>query len=322
MDAMRLFGVFLFLIPLALPGRADVEAELKRMLASHPDADANGDGTLTEKEAADYIVRTRQGGRTNRGTGIGDRSLIEAYEARRHQTMPYRLMKPLGIEQGKRYPLIVSLHGSGGVGDDNLSNLRRWNGVMARTAWREKHPAYVLVPQRRPGGIWGPKPDLPEAGDLYVRDDLPLVFEIIGNLEREFPIDEKRIYALGSSGGGAGTWNIIAARPELFAAAIPVCGRFKPADAPKLAHLPIWCFHGDADPLISVKFSRDAFARLSEAGGNMKYTELRGIRHPSWEQAFVYTGDDASRGFLTRYSSPQCDRTADVWEWLFRQSKR
>jgi len=319
---MRLITVPIFLLALVAPGRADVKAELNKMLARYPEADANRDGTLTEEEAAAYVFRTRQKGRMNRGTGIGDRSLITAYEARQYKTMPYRLMKPLRLEAGRRYPLIVSLHGSGGIGDDNLSNLRFWNGVMARRAWREKYPAFVLAPQRRPGGIWGPKPDVPEAAGLYVRNDLPLVFEIIEKLEREFPIDRGRIYALGASGGGTGTWNIIAARPGMFAAAIPVCGRFNPAYAPKLARLPIWCFHGDADPLIPVKFSREAFSRLRAAGGNIKYTELHGVGHPAWRHAFVYTGDDPSRGFLTRCSSSKCDRTADVWQWLFRQRRQ
>ena len=132
------------------------------MLASHPDADANANGALTEEEAANYIFNTRQGGRMNRGPGIRNPALIDAYVARSHESMPYRLMKPLRIEPGKRYPLIVSLHGSGGVGDDNLSNLRFWNGVMAEQEWRRKYPCFVLVPQRRPGGIWGRNPMCPE----------------------------------------------------------------------------------------------------------------------------------------------------------------
>ena len=319
---MRLLIVGFAALACVPPAGADVESELRRMLVSHPAADTNGDGALTEQEAADYIFVTRQRSRMNRGPGIRDRTLIDAYEARSHGPMPYRLMKPLRIEPGKRYPLIVSLHGSGGVGDDNLSNLRFWNGVMARPEWRRKHASFVVVPQRRPGGIWGPKPDVPGVEDLYVRDDLKQVFEIIELLQGEFPIDADRLYALGSSGGGAGTWNIVFARPDLFAAAIPVCGRFNPAYAPGLAHLPIWVFHGDADPLVSVEFSRSAFAALRTVGGNIKYTELRGVEHSSWIQAFTYAGDDESKGYLTRHGNERSDRTADVWEWLFSRRRR
>lgn len=298
---------------------ADVSEELAHMLSIHPEADWNGDGTLTEDEAGRFVLRTIQGKRPNRGTGIGDRSLIDEYEARAFNTMPYRLLRPLSIEPDRRYPLILSLHGSGGVGDDNVSNLRFWNGVMARPAWREQHPAFVVAPQRRPGGIWGPKPDDERVQDVYIRNDLATAFELIDEIRKEFPIDDSRIYVLGSSGGGIGTWNALLARPDLFAAAIPVCGRFpaQPEDLVKLARVPIWCFHGADDQLIDVEYSRSAFADLTEAGGVMKYTELQGVRHNSWIQAFRYQGDDESRGYVTRSSSDHCDLTPDVWEWLF-----
>lgn len=320
---MNLCPIDLVVLAFALTAGADVADELARMLAKHPEADANRDGTLTEEEAGDYILRTFQRKRPNRDPGIRDRSLIGVYEARTYKSMPYRLLKPLSIESGRRYPLIISLHGSGGIGDDNLSNLRFWNGVMARAEWRDKYPSVVLVPQRRPGGIWGPKPDDDRVKDFYVRNDLLPVFELIAEIKQEFPIDDSRIYAIGSSGGGRGTWNILLARPEMFAAAIPVCGRFtlQPEDITTLTRIPTWCFHGDADPLVDVKFSRDLFAKLSDSGGVMKYTELRGVRHNAWVQAFTYQGDDAQKGYVTRHGSDRCDRTEDVWQWLFRQRK-
>ena len=137
--------------------QADVEEELAAMLAEYPEADQNGDGTLTEQEAGRYILRRIQKKRANRGTGIGNHELIRLYEPHKHGSMPYRLMKPEKIEPGKTYPLIVSLHGSGGVGSDNLSNLRFWNGVLARPELRSKYPCFVLAPQRRTGRLLGSK---------------------------------------------------------------------------------------------------------------------------------------------------------------------
>ncbi len=103
---MRLLIVCIGALVCVPAAGADVESELRRMLASHPAADANGDGALTEQEAADYVFITRQRGRMNRGPGIRDRALIDAYEARSHGAMPYRLMKPFRIDPGKRYPLL------------------------------------------------------------------------------------------------------------------------------------------------------------------------------------------------------------------------
>ncbi len=320
---MKLLPLGLVVFVLLPTAHADVAGELAHMLAKHPEADANRDGTLTEDEAGNFILRTFQRKRPNRGAGIGESRLIDVYEARTYKALPYRLLGPLRIEPDRRYPLIISLHGSGGIGDDNVSSLRFWNGVMARRRWREKYPAFVLVPQRKPGGVWGPKPDDGRVADFYVRNDLLPVFDLIAEIKREFPIDDSRIYAIGSSGGGMGTWNILLARPEMFAAAIPVCSRFAPGpdDVAKLTRIPVWCFHGDADPLIDVEFSRRAFARLKEGGAVVKYTELRGIKHNAWIQAFTYRGDDESKGYVTRHSNDRCDLTPNVWEWLLRQRK-
>ena len=65
---------------------------------------------------------------------------IESYEPFRHEKMPYRLMKPLGYNANKLYPVIVSLHGGGGRGNDNLKQLKVWNQQHAQRELREKYP--------------------------------------------------------------------------------------------------------------------------------------------------------------------------------------
>ena len=78
---MRFVAVGLVVHALCLTAHADVAGELARMLAKHPRADANRDGKLSEGEAGNYILRTVQRKRPNRGPGIRNRSLIDAYEA-------------------------------------------------------------------------------------------------------------------------------------------------------------------------------------------------------------------------------------------------
>jgi len=46
----------------------------------------------------------------------------------------------------------------------------------------------------------------------------------------------------------------------------------------------------------------NAFAALTSAGGRMKYTELHGVRHNAWIQAFTYQGDDKSKGLFVRWT--------------------
>ena len=51
-----------------------------------------------------------------------------------------------------------------------------------------------------------------------------LALEIVDALRREFAIDERRMYIAGNSMGGAGVWNVLANRPDFFAAAV-ICLR-------------------------------------------------------------------------------------------------
>ena len=319
---MTRYGILLLAsLSLLTASAASIEERLQIMQRHHPEADANGDGSLTELEAMDYVVRV-SGRRVNRGPAAGPPDLFDAFEERSHGETRYRLMQPLALDRGTRYPLILSLHGGGGVGDDNVSQLRWWNGVMAKGEWRRAHPSFVVVPQAVSGGTWGERSQVGNLQNIYIKNMIPVVFELIEALQQELPIDESRIYVLGSSMGGSGTWNFLQARPGFFAAGIPVCAGRPPEDVKGLTQTPVWSFHGADDQTAPVENSRRMFNKVKAAGGSIKYTELRGIRHNSWIQAFTYTGDDPARGFLTRASGDEVDPTSDVWQWLFRQRRQ
>jgi len=127
-----------------------------------------------------------------------------------------------------------------------------------------------------------------------------MVLDLIEALCNEYRIDKARIYLTGVSMGGYGTWDLISRRPELFAAAIPVCGGGDPAQAEKLAKLPIGAFHGDADPLVPVERPRDMIAAIKKAGGEPTYTEYKGVGHDAWTPTY---------------------RDNKVLDWLFEQKK-
>ena len=267
--------------------------------------------------------------------------LLERYEPDIFKDMPYRLMKPIDFDANQQYPLILSLHGAGGRGKDNLKNLRNWNTIMAEEAQRRKYPCFVVVPQtearwRLPKkleltsefiatlpDVWQERLNQPRfKDDDGSKGDLGKVYDLLDQLAETYPIDTNRVYCLGHSMGGGGTWTAIYEAPQRFAAAIPSAGGFSPwQDIKRITHIPIWAFHGDADPTVPVEFTRDAFRQLKELAGNMKYTELKDVKHNVNTYAFVYKGDDPEQGFVTHYASDQCDKTPDVWEWLFAQTR-
>ena len=157
--------------------------------------------------------------------------LEKKFEARTHKSdsvMPYRLFRP---EAAGKVPLVVYLHGSGGLGDDNVKQLSLGN-IFGTRVWvlpenQKSFPCYVVAPQTDQGWVRydlsqetpGPAKVLPGLGN-----GARLALEIIDELCREFAIDERRIYVAGQSMGGAGTWHMITNRPSFFAAAVSCCG--------------------------------------------------------------------------------------------------
>ena len=114
-----------------------------------------------------------------------------------------------------------------------------------------------------------------------------LTLELLDALRKEFGIDAKRIYITGLSMGGFGTWDMIARRPDYFAAAVPICGGGKPETAALFKDVPIHCYHGAKDPAVPQKQSDDMIEALKKAGGKPEYTVFPDAAHDSWTAAYA-----------------------------------
>jgi len=211
--------------------------------------------------------------------------LQDKFEARVHKSdwvMPYRLFRPA---TSRKVPLIIYLHGSGGLGDDNLKQLTFGNRFGTRV-WllpenQKGCPCYVVAPQTDRGWIrydFSRQPAVELAG---FGDGSRLALQIVDALCREFAIDEHRIYIAGNSMGGAGVWNMLANRPNFFAAAVITCGGVSPDDGTASPATPLWDFHGESDAVVPVSSARDRIAARRRAGGHPLYTEYPGADHDS-----------------------------------------
>ena len=215
----------------------------------------------------------------------------------------YRLLRPVTVVPGMRYPLVLFLHGAGERGDDNVSQLKYLPMWMAEPAMRKRHPCFVVAPQCRKDGKWvdidwsdeksTPQKEKPTT-------DLAAAIAALDAAVRDDAVDRDRIYLTGLSMGGYGTWDLAARMPERFAAILPICGGGDEATAEKIARLPTWCFHGDTDTAVPVERSRGMIKALRAAGGLPKYSELKGVGHHSWTTAY---------------------RDPAVIDWLFAQKR-
>jgi predicted peptidase len=203
----------------------------------------------------------------------------------RNEAFHYRLLKPLKIEPGVKYPVILYLHGAGERGSDNLKQLSYLPEQMCSIPWRNTHPCFLIAPQCRDGMSWAKKITEVELNEQST-DMLKMAVGILDEIEREFPIDEKRVYLTGLSMGGYGTWELAMRQPKRFAAVVPICGGGDTRLASALVGVPIWAFHGDVDNRVPVEKSREMIAAIKAAGGNPKYTELKDVGHDSWTPAY------------------------------------
>lgn len=231
------------------------------------------------------------------------REWMVLYEPHVHGGMPYRLMKPIDFDADESYPLIVSLHGGGGKGTDNRKQLKDWNRQLAEAQRRRDFPCYVLAPQ---------------ADRLWDAEHLKHIKAIVKALPN---VDMTRIYILGHSMGGHGTFILIQLDPDYFAAAAPSAGsglkRTEPfIDASVIKDIPIWAFHGDQDRVCPYERDLTLFNEMKTLKGNMKLTTWAGDGHGV--SGKMIAGDDNGS---TQLSSGHCDPESDFMTWLFAQRR-
>lgn len=218
-------------------------------------------------------------------TGFLDRTLTLDGIAHR-----YQVFVPQGYDSARAWPLVLFLHGSGERGADGLLPTEIGIGTALRRH-AERFPAIVVFPQAPPDTRW--------PGDAT-----PVALAALDRAMAEFHVDADRVYLTGISMGGGGAWHVAYRDPDRFAALLVVCGRLVPVEsapapvvppddgplfgtlARRLRGLPIWVFHGDADPVVPVEDSRRIVAALRALGAPVRYTELAGVGHGAWDAAY------------------------------------
>lgn len=237
-----------------------------------------------------------------RGADMSERFQARTYTSKKYSTLPYRLLVPPNYDKGKKYPLVLFFHGVGERGTDNRKQLYCGLDIFANENRMKRYPCFIAAPQCPVETKWA-EVDWKAARHTMQNDPTPplaMSIEIVADLQREFSIDTGRIYVTGYSMGGFATWEAIQRWPDLFAAAVPVCGGGDEALAPRLVHMPIWAFHGALDSIVNVRRSRNMINAIVRAGGMPRYSEYTLITHLCWN--FTYT-DDA------------------MFDWLFKQKK-
>ena len=107
------------------------------------------------------------------------------------------------------------------------------------------------------------------------------VMDVIAEARRDYAIDPDRIYLMGHSMGGYGTWSVAMAHPDVFAAIGPISGGGDTSGMVKIARIPEYVVHGDDDRTVSVTQSRTMVEAGKKAGADITYVEVPGGSHVS-----------------------------------------
>ena len=191
---------------------------------------------------------------------------------------PYRLFVPANYQKTKRWPLVVALHGMGS--DENTLFDGYQNGEIKRMA--EARGYLVVCPKGR-----GPT-------SMYLGNAERDVIDVIGEVKREYVIDEDRVYLMGHSMGGYGTWSIAVNHPGIFAALAPIAGGGSfliTAKLRQIKHIPWIVTHGTRDATVPVEESRKMVQAGLKLGIKIKFNEIAGGDHfnvvvPAFKEIF------------------------------------
>jgi len=188
---------------------------------------------------------------------------------------PYAVRVPAGYDPraGKKYPLLVFLHGSA----SDETNLATFDFLS-------KGDCIELAPRGR-----GPS-------NAYTRDHAQEdIEEAITAVIQSYPIDEKRIILTGFSMGGYGVYRTFYEHPDRYKALAIFSGApnlasgyFPGEDHPnfiedrylgKFKGMPMFIFHGREDRNCPFSVTQELIKRLERAGAKVEFVTEEGAGH-------------------------------------------
>lgn len=230
--------------------------------------------------------------------GQGFREYSKQWHYHQSDSLPYRLLLPEDFDETKKYPLILFLHGAGERGSDNESQLTHGGEYFLRDSIRSNYPAIVVFPQCPKNAYWV---------DINIREQLfgkgktdfkntlkepgreqKLLMSLLEEIKNAYAIDEKRRYLIGLSMGGFGTLELLARKPDYFAAATSICGGGNLEAAERYAKkTAVRLSHGAKDEVVDVNYSRELYQKLLDLQADVKYTEFPETNHNAWDPTFI-----------------------------------
>lgn len=238
-----------------------------------------------------------------------DRVEVRSYEMQQAggEEIEYGVYVPTSYDQNdpsgnEPTPLVIALHGLG----SGIQYMMEYNNLVELA---EEHGFLVATPlgysergwygSRGHGNGFNRSQADPGPENLGLLSELD-VLNVLAIMRRDFNVDDRRIYLIGQSMGGGGTWHLGAKYPELWAALAPMAPAIytDPSNVEGAREIPVMVIMGDADELVDVEVTRDWVAEMERLGMDYEYIEVPGGSHSSAGRENIHRVFD----FLARQS--------------------
>ncbi len=194
------------------------------------------------------------------------------------ENIGYIVSKPQGFKETEQYPAVIFMHGAGTRGND-LKKLKK------NPFFNEKN---VLLKESI---VYAPQCNEDTWFDMFER-----IRRFARFVSEDKNTDKSRLYLVGASMGAYAVWQMLRSDPDLYAAAIPICGGGIYWDAERFKNIPVWAFHGKLDTVVRCEESIKMTDAINRAGGSAKLTILDEYEHSSW--TYVYNNPEPFKWLL------------------------
>jgi len=194
------------------------------------------------------------------------------------------------------WPLLLFFHGAGERGSQ-IDLVGRHGPLKYSSKFSELRSAVIVAPQCPEDAWW----------------DADALMALVDEVRAAHPVDEDRVYITGLSMGGYATWDLLSRFPDVFAAAVPICGggdprrlwegissSFEMDGLLRASHVPVRAFHGQDDRVVPVGESELLVDALEEVGSRASLTIYPGVGHNSWAKTYA---------------------NGELYAWLFAQER-
>ncbi|HEY8937538.1 MAG TPA: hypothetical protein VIM65_20070 [Cyclobacteriaceae bacterium] len=207
------------------------------------------------------------------------------------------------LKYKKKYPILFFLGGNGEVATSTKPiNYYNFNRTLPEYIKNGNDVPMIVLTIQHVVKTW----------------NVALIDEGVNHGLKTYPVDTRKVYMSGCSGGGFGTWNYSVAHPDKLAAIVPISGGGSASKACNLKNVSIWAFHNAIDGIVPSSNSQrmiDAVKSCSPTK-QVKLTYFYDIdgkaHHDCWRRVFNKNDKDWSK-------TPDMPRI-DIYAWLLTKS--